>query len=429
MARHQSSNRRRGASVYVAVMGVGTIVAMSALTTSTIGRLALRDNQTQAELTQAELNARSGIEHALNWMNRNPEWRRTVGNGVDQPAVLLAEGKTVWRVTDADGSLQDDARDHAVLRAEGLCGLNDRTVAVLEVDIEPAGRGLGCLDSAIHAESSVYLESGSTIEGSGLVTSNGDIEADSADCGLDVLAVGDVLGSSYNGGTQAAAGPVESPGEHVFDWYVMQGTEIKLSELDGILSSPDKRLTNAELGRFLNQYGEINPYGIYWIDCGGISVRLRWTRGLGTLVLLNAGPSTRIEDVMLYQAEARNYPVLLVQGDLRFDLRSSLTGQTLYEESGQNYNPAGLPYEGVEDSDDSDNYPARLDGIVYATGVIEISDESEVHGCLIGNDILVDSGETLTVEHREYAANYPPPGFSAGTGVRILPGTWRRVAR
>lgn len=420
---------RRGASVYVAVMGVGTIVAMAAITTSTIGRLALRDNQRQAELTQAELNARSGIEHALNWMNRNADWRTTVVSGVDQPAITLANGKTVWRVTDADGSLQDDARDHAVLRAEGYCGLNDRTVAVIEVDIEPAGRGLECLGSAIHAATAVYLESGSTVEGTGLITSNGAVEATSATCNLEVMAAGAATGSTYSAGSQDAAASVESPGGHVFDWYVMQGTEIQLSELNDVLFSSDKRLETAELGRYLNQFGETNPLGIYWIDCAGTSVRLRWSRGLGTLVLLNAGPSTQVEDVMLYQAEALNYPVLMVQGDLRIDLSGLLTGQTLHEGFGQNYNPTGLPYEGVEDSDDDDQYPARLDGIVYATGVIEVADDSTIHGCLIGNEVVVDANETLTVEHREYAANYPPPGFSAGNGARILPGTWRRVAK
>lgn len=426
---HRIPGVRRGTSVYVAVMGVGAIVAMSALTTSTIGRLALRDNQTQSEMTQAEMNARSGIEHALNWMNRTPDWRRIVVSGVDQPALTLFSGKTVWRVTDADGSLQDDGRDHAVLRAEGRCGLNDRTVVVIEVDIEPAGRGLECLGSAVHAETSVTFQSGSTLEGSGGVTCNGRVEADTATCSLDVQAADSVLGSSYSGETWPTAPSVESPGDHAFDWYVSQGTEIQLSDLSDVLLSTDKRLQTVELGRFLNELGATNPRGIYWIDCGGISVRLRWSRLHGTLVLLNAGPSTRVVDVLLYQSEAQNYPVLMVQGDLRIDLRNSLTGQVLHEGLGQNYNPAGLPYEGVEDSDDNDHYPARLDGIVYATGVIEVSDDSEVHGCLIGNQVVVNANETLTVEHREYAANYPPPGFSAGQGVRILPGTWRRVER
>lgn len=420
---------RRGASVYVAVMGVGTLVAMTALTTSLIGRLALRDNQTQDELAQAEANARSGIEIALNWMNGNTDWRRTVVSGVDQPEVKLTRGKTVWRVTDEDGLLDDDARDHAVLRAEGYCGLNDRTVVVIEVDIEPAGRGLGCLSSAIHAESRVYLESSSNVNGSGVISCNGDIEANFATCDLDVQAAGDVLGSTYGGEQQANATSVESPGDHVFDWYVEQGTEIALSDLSGVLFSADERMEYARLGRFINSYGETNSHGIYWIDCAGTSVRLRWSRSMGTLVLLNAGPSTRVEDVLLFQVEAQNYPVLMVQGDLKIDLNGPLYGQTVPEGLVHNHNPPGLPYEGVEDNDTYDVYPARLDGVVYATGVIEVTDNSTIHGCLIGNEVIIDSNETLTVEHREYAANYPPPGFSAGQGVRILPKTWRRVAR
>ncbi|QDT69050.1 hypothetical protein MalM25_19760 [Planctomycetes bacterium MalM25] len=422
----QDKSQRRGASVYVAVMGVATIVAMSAITTSTIGRLALRDNRTQAELTQAELNARSGIEHALNWMNRNPDWRQTIGNGVDQPAVLLAEGKTAWRVTDADGSLQDDPRDHAVLRAEGLCGLNDRTVAVMEVDIEPAGRGLGCLDSAVHADGDIYVGSRAKVEGDGTVTANNDIEAVSATFELDASAAGGVSGSDYKGSKASDQSEVESPGEHAFDWYVRRGTQIELSSLTHWFGA--YYLEYQVLGRGLNPFGEANPHGVYWIDCEGHSVRLKNLRVHGTLVLLNS-PDAYIENTVLMQAEAANYPVLMIEGGLRIDLNRFLVGRVLPEGLLFNYNPPGAPYEGVSDYDAIDFYPARLDGIVYATGVIEISDSSTVGGCLIGSDVVVNSNETLTVEHRDYAANYPPPGFSAGQGVRILPGTWRRVGR
>lgn len=424
--RHQPAARRRGASLYVAVMGVGAIVAMTAITTSTIGRLALRDNQTEAELTQAELNARSGIEFALNWMNRNPGWRRSLTSGVDQPAITLTNGKTVWRVTDTDGLLDDDARDHAVLRAEGLCGLNDRTVAVIEVDIEPAGRGLECLGSAIHAQTAVYLESGTTVDGTGLVTSNGAVEATSATCDLEVMAAGAAIGSTYSAGSQDGAASVESPGDQVFDWYVEHGTEIPLTALTDW--STQYLLENVAISREFNPLGATDPLGLYWIDCEGYPVQIRNLRSLGTLVLVNT-PQVTISSVVLMQAAAMNYPSLLVQGDLNIDLSKPAHGQVLPELMLYNFNPSGVPYLGVTDADMIDNYPARLEGIVHASGLIEITDDGVVHGGLIANEVIVDKNKTLTIEHREYAANYPPPGFSAGSGVRVLPGSWRRVAR
>lgn len=415
---------RRGAAVYLTVMGVAMIVGVIALTTSLTGRMQLRANQRQADLVRAELAARSGIEHALNWLNRNDNWRTTLTSGALQTSTGTIDGSFQWSVTDEDNDLADDAREHAVLRS---IGTSNSSVCVLEVDIEPAGRALTCLEAAAHAATSVIVNSGATVDGTGILSSSLNINANSATINLDAEAAGTASGSTYNGDTTNGVPQREMPGRDAFDWYIERGTEIALGDLDDIIFSSDKRLSAETLGRSVNPFGEPNPLGIYWIDCGGTNVRLRYSRLWGTLVLLNAGPDTRVEDVNLFQSEAQNYPVLMVQGDLRIDLRSAITGEELHEGLGINFNPAGMPYQGVTDSDDDDQYPAQLDGIVYATGSVTISDEATVQGSLVANSLVVNDSQTLTVEYRHYSNSYPPPGFSAGTGARVLPGSWRRV--
>lgn len=430
MKRQASSRGRRGASLYVAVMGVGMIVGVIALTTSVTGRVQLRMNEAHRNSLVAEAEAHNGIEYALNWMNLNADWRTRLTSGVDTDSFQSQSGGFRIRVTDVDGDLADDPRDHAVLRSVGIA--NGSSYA-LEVDIEPAGRALTCLEAATHSATSTTVGDASTLTGAGIASAGSDFVANSSTIELDVEAGLLASGSSYSASTTEGVTAREMPGEHAFDWYVEHGTEIALADLTPIFGS--SYLTSSVLSRNFNGYSDTNPHGIYWIDCAGESPRISWFRSNGTLVLLNAGADTRVEDVSLLQAEAMNYPAIMVQGDLSLDLNSSSIGQELREslwvfflQLGANYNPTGAAYEGVEDDDRDDTYPARIDGIVYATGRITITDETDIQGNLIANEIVVNDGKKLAADYKPYAYNYPPPGFSAGQGARVLPGSYRRVS-
>ena len=413
---------RRGATLYVTVMGVGMVVATVALAASGVARIAAGSATGRQNGDLAEAAARSGVEYALNWLNRTPDWRTRLDSGVDVGPWPTLSGSFTWRVTDADGDLADDPRDHATLRVRGT---NRGAVAVYEVDVEPAGRGLTCLEAVVCSAGNVTIDSNARITGTGFVHAAGDVEATGAQVDLDVEAGGAVNGSAYAGEQLEAATVRETPGDHVFDWYVKVGTEIPYTSLAEFFG--ERRMDGALLSRDLNTFGEANPRGVYWIDCGGQSPDLRYSRVLGTLVLLNAGPDTRIGDVLRMQSAPMNYPVLLVQGNLRIDLRGFLTGQQLPEAGIRNYNPPGIPYEGVTDDDRSDTYPACLDGVVYVSGTATFTDDAKLRGVLVAGNVVFEDNETLEATHWPYAWNYPPPGFSAGQGVRPLPGTMRRV--
>lgn len=419
----RSWRARRGTSLYLVVMGVAMLVGVMALASSEITRATLRRSHTNNDAQHAALGARSGLEYALNWMNRTPDWRNRLTSGVDSAWINTYGSRIRFRVTDQDGDLADDARDHAVLRCTARYG--DAT-AVMEVDIEPAGRAISCLDAAVFAGGDVCLKSGSTLQGSGIAAANNNVEVVGADLNLDAEAVNLCTGSNFNAEQTDGVRPRELPGDHVFDWYLKVGTEVAITDLSDVFGT--RLMQWDSFSRWVNTHGEPNPHGVYWIDCQSENVAIKWGRQLGTLVLLNPGSSTRVDDVCLLQAEAQNRPVLMVDGDIGIDLRTLIIGQELQEGLLRNYNPQGMPYLGVEDNDQTDQYPARLDGIVYATGAITFTDASDVQGCVVaGGNVVINDNRTVTVDYRPYAYNYPPPGFSAGTGARALPYTWRRV--
>ncbi|MEO1497377.1 MAG: polymer-forming cytoskeletal protein [Planctomycetota bacterium] len=416
------SRARRGASLYLMVMGVAMMVAAMALTTSELARVDLAASRGTQESFRAEMTARSGAEYALNWLNRTPDWRTDLTNDIDTGWHRTWSGRFRFRVTDVDGDLADDRRDHGMLRVEANV---DDSYSYLEVDIEPAARGLTCLECAVFGETGVTVGNGGRVAGDGIVGSNDDIQVTGGDIDLDASASGKCLGNAYNANETEDVSYREVPGEHVLDWYLKFGTEIPLSSVPN--SFGQRRLDLKMMSRWFNDLGDINPHGVYWIDLAGESADLKWCRTLGTLVLLNAGAGTEFSDVAIMQASPLNYPSLIVQGDLKIDMRSFITQQELREQWIFNYNPPGMPYEGVEDNDKNDNRPATLDGIVYVTGTVTVEDDSIIRGSLIANNVVVNGGETLTANHRPYAFYYPPPGFSAGSGARALPYSWRRV--
>jgi hypothetical protein len=391
----RTSSHRRG-SVYVVVLGAAMIVATIALAASSMGRLALRNASDQRDRRQAQIAARSGIEFALGRINGNSNWRTQLNSGVESAELTSNNVRFTWSVTDEDGNLSDDARDHAVIRA---IGKSKTARSVLTVIVEPSATALTCLESALHANGSIALNTGATIRRNGAVTSNST--------------------AAY------LASPTKTmPGADVLDYYVSRGTAIPIGSLAG--SNP-RIFSNVVLSRRLNPYGETNPWGIYVIDCQGADVDMSLCRVYGTLVLLNAGPSTAISDVAIFQPEAANYPSLMVQGNLSIDLKNASTGAELQEPGRRNYNPVGAPYNSVEDADTSDNRPAMLDGVVYVTGAVTFTDDAIIRGSLVADSVTVNASKVVTLEYRPYAKDFPPPGFTVGSGVRPLPGSWREV--
>ena len=424
--RRRKRQRRRG-TLYIAVMGVGLIVSVIALTASSIGRIESRAARAAHDQREAQLIAASAIEQALAWMNHHTDWRQTLTSGVEVSSHTLGSGEFTWSVTDTDGNLSDDARDHATLRGIGRVG---DAIAVEQATIEPAGRALTSLEVVAYSEGNFLFNAGSTFGGSGILSGGSDINANGATVDLDCEATGNVNGTTYNGTTTSSVLQREMPGDHAFDYYLNRGTTIDINDLP--TSGSTRKLEKLVLGPQINPFGETNPWGIYVIDCQGESIRITRIRLSGTLVLLDVGSDSEVKAPLMLDPTAPNQPALLVNGDIKIGTAYTFFGSLIdyisESFSNTNFNPATLPYNGESDDAQDDEFPSRITGGIYATGTVTFHQDCEYEGFVVANGVQVDDSKNVTATYHPYALNYPPVGFSAGQGVRLIPGSRQRAA-
>jgi hypothetical protein len=159
------------------------------------------------------------------------------------------------------------------------------------------------------------------------------------------------------------------------------------------------------------------------IDCGGNRFRAQYSRIVGTLVLLNVGADSRFFNSVLVEPAIANYPSLLVQGSFRVDFVSNSLDESFVA---RNFNPPGTPYDGQEDSDQTDTYPSTIKGLTYVSGIGSFSFDSNLDGVMVlGGEVQIDS---LSVTYDSTFLTTPPPGFGGPNQLIISPGSWRREA-
>jgi hypothetical protein len=214
------------------------------------------------------------------------------------------------------------------------------------------------------------------------------------------------------------------PTAGVFDFYVANGTAISYASLPR--SGANGLLQNVVLSPASNPFGSaVNAKGIYVIDCGGQPMLIKNIRVVGTLVLLNLGGGSSMQQTVLWDPAVANYPSLLVQGDLSLGINRS----GLFESAGVNFNPPGTPYQGVADTDTVDNYPSEIHGLVYVSGNLSTANHPVINGgCLVVGGTM-SSNSDLEVTYTNTFADNPPPGFLAPAKMKISSGTWRKVVR
>jgi hypothetical protein len=190
-------------------------------------------------------------------------------------------------------------------------------------------------------------------------------------------------------------------------------------------SIPSNRIERVVISAGNNPYGAANPQGIYVIDCQFQKLTIQDCRIAATLVLINTSTPHEIDEKIHWNPPVANYPSLMVAGDLQimFDGGSPLSEASL----GVNFNPASSPYLGVSDTDSTDVYPGVIKGLVYVTGNLTVSRPAVMEGTIVVGG-WANMTDTLNLTYSPPNRNNPPPGFSGGSGMRIVPGTWRRVA-
>ncbi len=413
--------RRRGA-LYIAVLGASLIVAMLALGAMHTVRINLKRAQSRAGRSITALIAESAIEHALATIEADPNWRTNYLSGVSYPTtpIALNGGEFTWKLIDSDGNLADNLADSVTVQATAVTGDVEHA---LEVRLQPADEApLSSLESAFHCNGNIVNGISVNLTTNSFISSNANINGLAFGASLD----GDCEASGSiavytTGDIEAGVPPRQMPDESVFDYYLHLGTPIDLAAL---AHNDHYDLEDVVLSPQSNPWGSPNPEGIYVIDCQGGELRVKQVRIVGTLVLLNPGSGSRIEQEVLFEPAVNNFPSLLVQGSIgiRFDSSSEL------EESSTNFNPPGTPFDGEEDTDTSDSYPSYIRGLVYVSGNINfIADfnPSLFQGVVLCNTSTCNSDATFN--HYPLFEDHPPPGFASGNRMRIIPGSWKRI--
>ena len=118
-----------------------------------------------------------------------------------------------------------------------------------------------------------------------------------------------------------------------------------------------------------------------------------------------------------------NYPALLVRGSMTIKIDS----EPLSESSrGINFNPPGTPYLAVEDSDEEDDYPSMISGLIYVSENLSVSKSPILEGVTIVGQTLTAT-DMLDLTYKSTYFDNPPPGFFTVPRMSIANGSWKQV--
>ncbi len=174
----------------------------------------------------------------------------------------------------------------------------------------------------------------------------------------------------------------------------------------------------------LNPFGtqQTNSQGIYWINCNNSKLIIERSRILGTLLIVNPGTGSCINNGPIYWSPAvAGYPALLVDADTASNANFNIyaTNRVLSEkENATNYNPVGHPHD--EFGQDSVGQPgymtniyrSSIKGLIAVRNNLTYQNRALVRGeILVGGTISNSSGE-LEIDYQPDALLNPPPGFT-----------------
>lgn len=425
-------SRRRG-TAYLVVFGMVSIVLVAALGAAMTARLDIRSVGQTSDALRAEVLAESAVSWAIMRLSADANWRTTYTNNVETATVSVGGGTISFKLVDEiDANLSNKTTQPVRLYGIGRVGA---AAKVLSVQLE-GSNPLTCLRSAMSVGGNITLDKTVLTAPLQNISGNGNFNGGNSFSAVNgnLLISGTITpnGCPING-TQSAAAPARTmPETSVFDYYVANGTEIPYSSLSG--GKISRKVISPSSSGFL-LIGS-NPKGIYVIDCGGQDIEVTESRIIGTLVILNPGSGSRIGSEngnggVNWVPAMTGMPALLVKGNMCISFGQA-ANPTLSEPSAStNFNPsnAAYPYPGgTTDSDETDSYPAVIDGLIYVSG--NLTDASGVPqfpsmANLVIGGAFTATHDTLKISHRAIYSAMPPPGFTGDGALRPVPGSWR----
>ncbi|HVT29132.1 MAG TPA: carbohydrate binding domain-containing protein [Lacipirellulaceae bacterium] len=147
--------------------------------------------------------------------------------------------------------------------------------------------------------------------------------------------------------------------------------------------------------------------GIYWINCGGNRLVIERSRIQGTLLVINPGANSCINNGPINWSPAvAGYPALLVDSDdgSTADFTIGATNRALSEkDDGVDYNLDGAAGDYI--------FASEIRGLIAVRHNLAFQNRSLIRGqIVVGNNIANSSGE-LEINYKPDSLLNPPPGF------------------
>lgn len=409
-----------GATLIVATLGMGGLLAVRAQT---------RNIDSATRSAAARQHALSAIELGIQEIASNANWRtahKNDTNGIWYNNKPLGNGTYTLKVVNPLGALDRSATDPVTLTATGKAN-NGIEQQLVQVTLVPQITPLSSVQTAMTVNGFINFDNATVGATNAIVASNSFIWA-TAPVYARLEAVNWIF-SSQTYGPAAVSGAdsrtLPDP-TTAFDYYIAKGTAIDINSLP---LSGTRQLVNKVLSPATNPYGtgQTNADGIYVINCGGQSITISRFRMVGTLVLINPGSGSSLQNQVNFAPVTENFPCLMIQGDFDFRPNSS----DLTESAGVNFNPSGtsppetaspFPWTGGSyNNTTADSYPNEITGLVYVSGDL-ITSGSPKFGQIIVNGAAAPDGN-LKLSYDPVYYNSPPPGFYTLKMVPA-PGTW-----
>ncbi|MCP4709813.1 MAG: hypothetical protein GY869_14415 [Planctomycetes bacterium] len=403
--------KNRGSLNFLTLASSLILVAL-VLGTVTITMQFRRYAQTNFQGELAQHYAQHGINHAIYYTNIEPNWRNILSSGIWLQDIAVDQATyTVEGIDNVDADLATGANDPVLFISTATVGTVSRTV---QVEVAPETATDELMHYALATGNDIEIKNAGIINGN--TTSNGKIKKTGGSTFIngDAEAVGTVSNTNnITGVISPDSDPKEFPDTAaILQYYTSVATDIPYqATIENILLSP----TN-------NPLGPVNPlHGVYRIDCGGADISIQNCRIVGTLILVNCGGNSQIQQGINWQPARPDYPALICYQTITFAQDQDL------DEAGLNTDFSLLAEPG--NSSITDVYPNRIQGTIYVDGDVNLSNTAHLVGTVITTD-LCDVSNDAVIDWDPTILDNPTKCFSGEVGKLVpTPGTWRQVIR
>ncbi len=412
---HPRPRSARRGSVYLLVLGMGTLLTVVGLAVAVTSRINGRNAAADRNLSEAATLGASAVDLAVATINSDSTWRKSRGSDAWNPSVSVGSGALTWKQKDEiDNDIANNPDQVVRVYGEATSGEAARRYSLL---LKPKGtRALRVLSCGLHGEGAVTIGAASSFSG-GSLSCDGVLTNSSTVTG-NVEAASIVNTGSIVGFVTQPSRDKSVPANDVFTDYQNRATTINYLSLSG--GTIDSTIVSSST----NPYGAQNPSGLYSISVpAGQTLRIRGSIIQATLVVrLLAGSQLLIRDLVAWEPPSAGTPSLLVYGP-------ATSSVTVMPDSGTVDVPLlGLNLLGIVVVVGSRaTAPSELHGLFHVMGgaTTSFQQSPRIIGTWIGDGAISITSKSQFVVDPNIAAN-PPYGYTVvDPTVAAVPGSFR----